>query len=115
MSQTQPQTKGETMTTAFQNAQAADIRREIAQRIHDLKAVGAVARIGFFHYPGMHSNLCTQDTVAKTGGSRCVKGDDPMTAIVNYAKSVWGGGKLRSEGRTMNDDGTYEESFLVFA
>ena len=101
------------MSTAFQQNQAISIRKETAARIEELKQLGAVARIGFFHYPGMHSNVNTQDTVEKFGRGRCIKGDDPMAAIVGYAKSIWGGGKLRSEGRTVNSDGTYSESFLV--
>ena len=110
----QKQQRGTEMTTAFQERQAIEVRQETQRRIAELKAVGAVARIGFYHYPDMHTNVNTMDSVSKYGRSMCIPGDAPMSAIIGYAKALWGHGRLRSEGRIVYSDGTFSESFLVF-
>lgn len=101
------------MTTNYQASQAASVREEIATRRNELKELGAVARVGFFHYPGRHTNVSTTDAVTKAGRSQCVKGDNPAQAIADYARAIWGSGRLQRESRQENSDGTYTESFLV--
>ena len=102
------------MLTDFQQNQAADIRRENASLIARLETAGAVAKIAFVHYPGRHTNVNVVLTTGVKHPSKTIQGDDPLAAIANYAKHNYGAGTLRSLGREHRDDGSFDETFLVF-